>query len=121
MWVKGKSGNPNGRPAIIPKELMSALNKNKAAVKELILTYLNLTQAEIDIRQRDQNIPVFELMLGKVIERIVNEGDVFRMRALLEIVIGKLPEEQDPHHLTDDEKKLIERYRERIEHKPNDP
>src|SRR5580692_9668499 len=95
-WKSGQSGNPAGRPAILPPELRKAISSNRAAFKNLILNYLNLSLEQIEARQRDRTISSVEAMLGQIIERIFADGDMIKFKTLLELVFGKLPEEEEP-------------------------
>lgn len=116
-WKKGQSGNPKGRPPVLSREFQSEIDSNRRAVKALILQYLNMSEAQIYERQSAQNLPIFEKMLAQCIDRITSDGDVLRMRALLEIVLGKIPEDKEPLELSEDEKALIATYRKKLEEK----
>lgn len=115
QWQKGQSGNLAGRPPILQPELRKAINSNRSAFKNLILNYLNLSREQIEIRQRDASIPSVEAMLGQIIERIILDGDMIKFKALLELVFGKLPEEEEPFELDNDEKLMVLTYRRKLE------
>lgn len=114
-FVKGQSGNPKGRPPNVVTGLTKTINQNKQALKLLVLSYLNLTEEQIRERQRRDDIPMIEKMLGQVIERIANDGDMVKLRMLLEIPLGKLPEEKDPLDLDSEETLMILTYRKKKE------
>lgn len=116
-WKKGQSGNPKGRPPILLPEIQREVDRNRGALKSLILQYLNLTEGQISERQLNPEIPFVEKMLGQCLERTANDGDVLKFRALLEIVFGKLPEEKEPFELSQEEKLMVMTYRKRLEEK----
>lgn len=113
--MKGVSGNPKGRPPVLLPEVQREIDRNKNAVKTLILSYLNLTVSQIEERQRSREIPSVEAWLQSVIERGINDGDMLKFKMLLEIVFGKLPEEKVAFDLTSEEKSIILTYRKRVE------
>jgi hypothetical protein len=114
-WKKGQSGNPKGMPPLLIPHLRKAIEDDKNAFKNLLRHYLSLSEENIQIRQRDPTIPFIEKILGQVLERISNDGDVFRMKALIEILFGKLPEEKEEYELSGEEKIMIDTYRKRCE------
>lgn len=98
-WKKGVSPNPKGRPPIILPEVQRAIDANKNAFKVLILQKIE---------------PKINVWLDQIIERGVNDGDVVKLKMLLEMVFGKIPEDNKHDDLTPQEKKIIEIYRERL-------
>ena len=114
QWKKGQSGNPKGRPPVLRPELQSALDRNRNAVKELTLSLLSMTPQEMMARAENSGISVTEALLIKCIERATNDGDIFRGRAILEIVFGRLPEEKPEFEVTPEERLLVEEYRRRL-------
>lgn len=114
-WVKGQSGNPSGRTPYLQPELRKAINSNRSAFKNLVLNYLNLSRLQIEARQRDLSIPSVEAMLGQIIERVIVDGDMIKFKTLLELVFGKLPEEEEPFELENEEKMMVLAYRKRLE------
>lgn len=115
LWKKGQSGNPKGRQPIMLPELRQEIDANKNAVKKLILMYLNMSVAQISERQRTPNIPVVETIIAQVIEKSLNDGDMVKFKMLLEIPLGKLPEEAADFETTPEERAIIVEYRRRIE------
>lgn len=114
QWKKGQSGNPNGGPPAIDSALRQEINRNKNAVRKLILLYLNMTERQCAERQGSQEIPMVEKLLGACIEKINLEGDILKLKMLLELAIGKLPEDPQPFELTTDEQAMVLKYRQLI-------
>jgi len=109
-----KAGVGHGRPPILLPELQKEINANKNAVKQLILVYLNLNEAQLAVRQSAPNMPMVEKWLGNIIEKGVLHGDAITFKALLEIPLGKLPEEKSDFDVSPEERELIIEYRRRL-------
>lgn len=114
-WEKGKSGNPKGRPANFPPELRHEIDQNKEALKRLILKYLSLTENETLSRMSHPDSQNIEIMISQVMFKIKEDGDMAKLKMLLEVVFGKLPEDKDPFEMTAEEKLLVMTYRKRRE------
>jgi hypothetical protein len=115
-WKKGAaSPNPKGRPPILMPELQRELDTQKGAVKQLVLRYFALTEAQIAKRQMDKEIPFIEKILGQCFERTALDGDVDKFRKLLEIVFGKIPEEKVEFEISAEEKMLVLSFRRRLQ------
>jgi len=95
-FKKGQRANPNGRPPIILPEVQRAVEANKNALKVVILS-----EIEPHVRTWIQNI----------IEKGVLEGDVQRFKILLELALGKLPEEQPEFPVSEEEKDIVRAWR----------
>jgi hypothetical protein len=83
-----------GRPRIVLPEVQRAIDANREAVKTKILEKLN---------------PKVDKWIEKIIETGSRDGDVQKFRQLLEIVFGRIPE-QDTEY-TDEERALIQAWR----------
>lgn len=114
QWKKGQSGNPRGLAPVLDSALRQEINRNKNAVRKLILLYLNMTERQLAERQGSQEIPMVEKLLGVCIDKINLEGDIHKLKMLLELAIGKLPEDPQPFELTNDEQAMILKYRKLI-------
>lgn len=114
VWKPGQSGNPKGRPTMIPLEIQEEANRNKVALKKLILMYFNLSVEQVEERQRTAGIPYLERILGQCFERTAIDGNVQAFRMLLEIVFGKLPEEAKEFEVSQEEKDMILIYRSKL-------
>lgn len=110
-----KAGVGHGRPPTILPELQREIDANKNAVKKLILMYLNLSESQITERQRTaMEMPMIERWLGNIIEKGANNGDIIPFKMLLEIPLGKLPEEPKEFECSPEEKILVLEYRRRV-------
>lgn len=104
-----------GRPPVILPELQREIDSNKNAVKKLILMYLNLSESQIAERQRTSvEMPIIEKWLANIIEKGVINGDLIPFKMLLEIPLGKLPEEAKEFEITAEEKALVVEFRRRV-------
>lgn len=112
-FKKGHKGGP-GRPPILLPEVTSLIEKDKNAVRVTILTLLNLTEDEFQEKVQRRGLPMIERVLCQCIERLMNDGDVQKLRMLLEIPLGKLPEEQKEFDVSQEEKEIILEFRRRI-------
>lgn len=73
-----------------------------------------MTERQLAERQGSQEIPMVEKLLGVCIDKINLEGDIHKLKMLLELAIGKLPEDPQPFELTNDEQAMILKYRKLI-------
>lgn len=113
MFKKGKSGNPKGRPPILLPEVQSLIDQNRNAVKVTILQLLSLTPEELASKARNPDSAMVQV-LCQCIERISTDGDVIKLRALLEVALGKLPDEPPEFHTTQEERALVKSYRQKL-------
>lgn len=111
QWKKGQSGNPSGRRPLIEPELREEITRNKNGMRKLILLYLNMTEKQCADRQCQADIPLVEKLLGSCIEKINLEGDIQKLKLLLELAVGKLPEDPQPFELSTEEQAMIMKYR----------
>lgn len=103
-WKKGVTANPNGRPPILLPEVQRAIDANKNAFKVLVLQKVE---------------PQLNAWLDRIIEQGVGEGDVIRLKTLLEMVFGRMVHDPPNVELTPDESVLLTEYRRRKKEEAN--
>jgi hypothetical protein len=97
----GRSANPGGQPRT-PKEVqqvrqMSALEFSRAISKFLFLTKPKLIEA-----LKDPEINCMEALVGNMVARSINDGDVIRAQFLLDRCVGKVKETLEIKHEFDE-------------------
>lgn len=111
-WQKGVSGNPNGSKGFLPQEIRIEIAKDKNEAKQLIVSYLKITEEQFLERQAGPNISTFEKMLGSIIQKVIEQGDINSLRGLWEIAFGKLKDEPTEFEkLNSEEQLMILKYR----------
>lgn len=111
-WKKGQSGNPAGGKSFLPQELRIEIAKNKGEAKKLILAYFKITEEQFLERQAGPEISTFERMIGAIISKVIETGDVNALKGLWEIVFGKLKDEPTEFEkLSSEEQLMILKYR----------
>lgn len=114
-FQKGKSGNPKGRPPILHPEVMSAVDRSKNEIKMLLIKLLNMSDEEFDEHAENRRIPKTEKLFIRCIKDIEFTGNIEAYRKLLEILLGKLPEEPQQFALSIEEKMIVLEFRKRLE------
>jgi hypothetical protein len=95
-----KPGNKigKGRPPVILPEVQRAVEANRNALKVLILS-------EIE--------PHIKTWIQQIIEKGSLDGDVQKLRMLLEMALGKLPEDRPEFEVSEQERRLVLEWRHR--------
>lgn len=88
-FKKGKSGNPNGRPAL-PEEILKAKKLNRIELERVLNEYVNLSLAEIKSRVENPNTPALEVIIAKIIFEGAKKGDEKRLGFILDRLVGVL-------------------------------
>lgn len=96
-FQKGHKGGP-GRPPVLLPEVQKAIDANRNAFKVLVL---------------QKTEPFLNQWLESIIERGVLDGDVLKLKMLLEMALGKMVDEPPEFPLTEEEKILVLEYRRR--------
>lgn len=81
MWKKGQSGNPAGSK---PRAL------SRASFRELVESQWTLDREGIAEILKDPTATMGELIVAKVLERAMDEGDYNRINGMLDRVLGKV-------------------------------
>lgn len=98
MFVKGKSGNPNGRPKKLTNDIINDLYQkgydrlSQSQVIDCYLTILNLPKSELELIVKDSEAPV---ILKIVIERILSKRGFEAIESLLMRSLGQPKQEME--------------------------
>lgn len=90
-FVKGQSGNPDGRPTL-PPEVKAARQMNGPMFELLINKYMGLPVDQLQVIAKDQSTPAIDLVVIKLLVMSIQHGDINRLKLLLEYTIGKVPD-----------------------------
>lgn len=115
-WKKGQSGNPKGRPPVLPPEVLRERKENQVALIRLIATYTSLTQEEAQRRMAQPNVPQIAEMVQGMINK-AKEGDVGCFKFLMEVMIGKIPEMTPDEELDQEDIEILARVKQIKEQK----
>ena len=88
-WIKGQSGNPNGRPKI-SKEYRELMELNREIVAEIFSKYMMLNIEELVKKKKDTSIPMIERMVISMMVSVEKKGDKQAFDFLLDRAIGKV-------------------------------
>lgn len=88
MFVKGKSGNPKGRPKATPE------NKSLRALtafrfNEIVQKYLHSNIEDLKVIMKDKKTPALDMMLLSAILTAIRAGDLKTLNLILDRIIGK--------------------------------
>lgn len=90
-FEKGIVTNPRGRPPL-PEEYKKIQKLNADQVKAMIAKFAVMTLDEMRQYLDSGKAPVFEVMIGTIINKCIEEGDHARLNFLLDRTIGKVKE-----------------------------
>lgn len=91
QFKKGKSGNPSGRPKL-PPDVQAARKLTNTQFIILVNKFLNMSREELKAAAENPNAPMLELIVAKIIERAIANGDQTRLGFILDRLIGKVPD-----------------------------
>jgi hypothetical protein len=98
-FKKGQSGNPKGRPPVILPEVRALTDEKRNAWKVLIVQKLD---------------PKLSDWLDQIIAQGMEDGDAVKLKMLMEMVVGKIPEDAPKDELSPVERKIIEVFRDKV-------
>jgi len=93
-WIKGQSGNPNGRP----RKIVNVLGKfgyKKGEINETISTMMTLTMEELKDIYQDKNSTILEKTIASALKKGIEKGDLGGIETLLNRVYGRAKSEVD--------------------------
>lgn len=90
-FKKGERANPNGRPPV-PEEIRELRKMNRLEVEQTFSKYMYMTRAEIKAALKRRDLPNIDVMVIKVMEKAIKNGDQWRFNFLLDRTIGKVPD-----------------------------
>ena len=94
QFKKGQSGNPKGRPKtredLKKVKLMSSDNAAR-----LIQKIMDMSPDEIRVMVEDPKTPAWELMVARIVDKAIREGDTSRLNFLFDRTIGKVVEKKE--------------------------
>ena len=89
-FVKGQPGGP-GRTAL-PPDLKEARALRTIEFEQIIYKYLDCSLDQLQERIKDKSTPAKELIVIKMLELGLKNGDLPRVNFLLERTIGRVPD-----------------------------
>jgi hypothetical protein len=105
-FKKGQSGNPAGRrpgTTLIPKEIKVMGSK---AIAESVAKYIGMGMDELYAVIKDPKAKVLDMMIAKICYESIRKGDQARLNALLDRMVGKVPDKID--HTTNGKSVMIQ-------------
>lgn len=109
--MKGQVLNPYGGPQVLTTILSNAIEQNKENLRLLILDYLNRPKSSLEEEARNPDLEMVKVQVISIMERIANDGDAVKFKQLIEIALGKMPEDKEDFPLDPEEKLIILSYR----------
>jgi hypothetical protein len=93
----GKSGNPNGRPAL-PPDVRDAQKLTNDEYMRISTNFMAMTRTEIQEALQRPDATMLELMVGGIVAKAAKDHDYLRATFLLDRVIGKVKEQIETTH-----------------------
>ncbi|MEY2867629.1 MAG: hypothetical protein RIR01_7 [Bacteroidota bacterium] len=97
-FVKGKSGNPNGRPRKFVC-LLKDMGYNKQDIDATIQNMMAMTISELAEVFKDDNATVLEKTVANAIKKGIEKGTLYSIETLISRVYG-MPNQQTDNNVT---------------------
>lgn len=97
-FVKGQPTiNPSGRPPT-PKDVREIRQMTVNEFTRITNKYLNMTKEQVITATKNPNLTAIEALVASVISKAIYGGDQMRLNALLDRLIGKVPDKIEASH-----------------------
>lgn len=96
QWVKGQSGNPAGGKGLT-KEQKAVRLMNRDHVQSILDSYLGCDRATLKAILETPEIPMYNLIVGKMVWNAAVKGDASSLRFMLEILLGPMKQTLEIH------------------------
>lgn len=93
-FVKGQSGNPNGRPAL-PPELRKKRKLSYADYIDSIQFFATADKAEVEQAVQDESVPFYKHLIAIVLWQAKITGNMTQYFQLIDRLFGKTKESVD--------------------------
>lgn len=87
-WVKGESGNPNGRPRKIISTL-TGIGYSPSQINDTMMNIIALTLKEIKEIEINENCTALERTIAKAILNGAKKGSLYNLETLITRAVGK--------------------------------
>ena len=93
-FVKGQSGNPNGRPRKFVSGL-KMIGYKQSEINDTIQNILSMTLDELELVFTDEKATVLEKTIASALKKSLTRGDLSSIETLITRVYGKAKQEVD--------------------------
>lgn len=91
-FIKGQSGNKNGRPKMDP-ELLAVTKMSHAYITAIINKYSYMNRGDIKRAMEDAETSMIECTIASILVKAMQTGDYMKLNFLLDRAIGKVSEQ----------------------------
>lgn len=93
-WVKGQSGNPNGRPRKYVSQLKE-IGYKKSEINDAIQAMMAMTMDELKEVWENKNATILEKTVANAMRKSLEKGTLYSLETLLSRVYGQPKQEID--------------------------